>query len=74
MKICPTCGAETTVLIVNVANGQRFCHKCSNRVCPTFMPHYVLTAEDVAFLRACGIDPEMSSIEDCIKQRRAKDE
>jgi ribosomal protein S27AE len=67
MKICPTCGAETPMLIVNVATQQRFCHHCSGRVCPTFMPHYVLTAEDVAWLRACGIDPEMIKIENLIK-------
>jgi len=74
MKTCPSCGASTTVLIVNVRNQQRFCHKCSGRVCPTFMAHYVLTIEDVAWLRACGIDPEVSSIEDCIKPRTARDE
>jgi hypothetical protein len=64
MKICPSCGENATVLIVNVANQQRFCHKCADTVCPTFMPHYVLTSEDVAWLRACGIDPEETGIED----------
>jgi hypothetical protein len=68
MKTCPSCGASTTVLIVNVANGQRFCHKCSGRVCPSFMAHFILTVEDIAWLRACGIDPEVSNIEDCIKE------
>jgi len=66
MKICPSCGADVTVLIVNLANGQRqrFCHNCSGRGCPTFMAYYVLTNEDVAWLRSCGIDRELSSIED----------
>ena len=67
MKICPSCGASTTVLIVNVQTQQRFCHKCSGQVCPTFMAHYVLTVEDVAWLRACGIDPEVSKLEHLIK-------
>jgi hypothetical protein len=69
LKECPTCGASVAVLIVNLANGQSFCHKCSGLACPTFMAHYLLTREDVAWLRACGIDPEVPSIEDCIKQR-----
>ena len=68
LKTCPTCGAETTVLILNVANGQHFCHSCSGQVCPSFMPHYVFTAEDVAWLRACGIDPEVSSINGKLKK------
>ena len=66
VKTCPTCGAETT-LIAKLANGQRFCHKCADTVCSTFMPHYVLTSEDVAWLRACGIDPEISRIESALK-------
>jgi len=68
MKTCPCCGARATVLIVNLANGQRFCHKCSGGACPTFMAHYVLTVEDLAWLRACGIDPEVARIEGRIKQ------
>ncbi len=67
MKTCPSCGANVTVLIVNLANGQRFCHKCSGQVCPTFMAHYVVTVEDVVWLRACGIDPEISRIESALK-------
>jgi hypothetical protein len=67
LKECPTCGASVAVLIVNLANQQRFCHKCSGQVCPTFMAHYVLTVEDVAWLRACGIDPEVSKLEHLIK-------
>jgi hypothetical protein len=39
----------------------------SGEACPSFMAHYVLTSEDVAWLRACGIDPEVPSVEDCIK-------
>ena len=67
MKTCPTCNSQVAILIVNLQNGQRFCHKCSDQVCPTFMAHFVFTAEDIAWLRACGIDPEVSNIEDCIK-------
>ena len=67
LKECPTCGASVAVLIVNLANQQRFCHKCSSRACPTFMAHYVLTDEDVAWLRSCGIDPEISRIESALK-------
>jgi hypothetical protein len=66
MKICLSCGENATVLIVNVANQQRLCHKCAGRVCPTFMAHYVLTGEDVVWLRACGIDPEISRIESAL--------
>jgi hypothetical protein len=73
MKICPTCGENATALIVNVQNQQQFCHTCAGRVCPSFMAHFVLTPEDVLWLRACGIDPEVSSIEDCIKPRTARD-
>ena len=69
MKICPSCGANVLVLIVNLANGQSFCHKCADQVCPTFMAYYVLTIEDVAWLRSCGIDPEVAKIEDRIKQQ-----
>lgn len=71
-KTCPTCGAQATVLIVNLANQQRFCHNCANWVCPTFMAHYVFTREDVAWLRACGIDPEVPRIEDGISKPRCK--
>jgi hypothetical protein len=69
MKTCPTCNSQVLTLIVNLQNGQSFCHKCSDRACPTFMAHYVLTVEDVAWLRACGIDPQVSSIEDSIKRQ-----
>jgi len=74
LKECPTCGASVAVLIVNMANQQRFCHKCSGQVCQSFMAHYVLTREDVAWLRACGIDPEVSGIEGCVNPRTQTDE
>jgi len=67
MKICPTCGASTTVLILNVRNQQRFCHHCSGVVCPTFLPHVVFTDDDVKLLRAMGVDPEVGNIEDHLR-------
>ncbi len=67
MKICPTCGASTTVLITNVQNGQRFCHHCAHAVCPTFLPHVVFTEDDVKLLRAMGVDPEVGNIEDHLR-------
>jgi hypothetical protein len=63
MKTCPTCNSQVVVLIVNVQTGQRFCHHCGSRECPTFLPHFVLTVDDVQFLRDCGINPEISRIE-----------
>jgi len=63
MKICPTCGASTAVLITNVLNQQQFCYLCSGVVCPTFLPHVVFTEEDVKLLRAMGVDPEIGNIE-----------
>jgi hypothetical protein len=63
MKTCPTCNSKVAVVIVNVQNGQHFCHHCAHEVCPTFLPHFVLTYEDVLFMRACGIDPEVSRIQ-----------
>jgi hypothetical protein len=63
MKTCPTCNARVAVLIVNVQTGQRFCHHCASQVCPSFLPHFVLTVDDVQFLRDCGINPEISRIE-----------
>jgi hypothetical protein len=34
-----------------------------NRECPSFLPHFVQTLEDVHFMRDCGINPEISRIE-----------
>jgi hypothetical protein len=67
MKICPTCNAQATVLIVNVQNGQRFCHYCAETVCPTLLPGLVYTLEDVKLLRDCGVDPEIGKIEDHLR-------
>lgn len=64
MTVCPNCGTRNPTLIVNVATGMRYCTACARTMCPSFMPHYILTGEDVAFMRACGIDPEVSRIED----------
>lgn len=69
MKTCPTCNSQVAVVIVNVQNGQHFCHHCASRECPTFLPHFVLTNDDVVFMRACGIDPEISRIEAASKEQ-----
>jgi hypothetical protein len=68
MKTCPSCGESVQVLIVNVQNGQRFCHHCSGQVCPTFMPYFVLTTQDVKWLQEIHVDPEISQIENHIKR------
>lgn len=68
MKICPTCDSTVAVLIVNLQNGQRFCHNCAGVVCPTFLPHFVFTQDDVKLLRAMGVDPEVGKIEDHVKR------
>ena len=63
MKICPTCRAEAAVIIVTVKTGREHCHRC---IGGTFMRFYVLTHEDVRWLRECGIDPQTTAIEDYI--------
>ena len=48
-------------------NEMKTCPTCgANTTVLTVMAHYVLTSEDVAWLQACGIDPEMDSIEDSV--------
>jgi hypothetical protein len=69
-KTCPTCQVQVAVLITNVQNGQQFCHQCSAVVCPTFLPNFVLTKEDVKWLREIGMDPEVSKIEEHIRCKR----
>ncbi len=56
MKTCPTCNAQAEYLVTNVQDGSKFCTGCAPA---TFMPHYVLTIEDVKFFMACGIDAEL---------------
>jgi hypothetical protein len=68
MKTCPTCNSQVAVVIVNLQNGQHFCHHCAHEVCPTFLPHFVLTCEDVLLLQAMGIDPEVSRIEAVVRK------
>ena len=70
MKSCPTCKSQVVVLIVNVQSGQRFCHHCAHEVCPTFLPHLVLTLEDVLLLQTMGIDPEVSHIEAVVRKEK----
>jgi ribosomal protein S27AE len=42
----PTCGKQADVLITNIGAGSKFCHGCAP---PSFMPHHILTIDDVAF-------------------------
>ena len=63
MRACPSCGAETTVSIVDVRSGKEHCLGC---IGGTYLRWYVLTREDVRWLRECGIDPEVTDIEDFI--------
>jgi hypothetical protein len=65
--ICPACGTDAAVLITNVVTGSQFCHHCAAAECPSFLPHFVLTLEDVRFMRDCGINPEISRIEAAIR-------
>lgn len=58
--ICPTCSRDASVLVTNIKDGTQFCHACAP---PSFLPHFVLTVEDVQFLRDCGIDAEVSRLE-----------
>jgi hypothetical protein len=67
MKTCPTCNAKVAVLIVNLKNGQRFCHHCAGIVYPSSLPKLVFTQDDVGMLRAIGVDPEVGKIEDHLK-------
>jgi hypothetical protein len=53
-------------IIVIVKPRREHCHAC---IGGTFMRWYVLTPEDVRWLRERGIEPEVASIEDYIKRR-----
>jgi hypothetical protein len=65
MKLCVTCGQPTDCVITNIRTGRDHCHAC---IRPTFLKWFVLTCEDVRFLRAIGVDPEVTSIEEHIKR------
>lgn len=56
MKGCPTCGREADNLVTNIQDGSQFCQACAP---PTFSMHSILTLEDLAFMKACGIDPQL---------------
>ena len=66
--------------LVNIEHRQRAEEKPSGSVwsylsrysypCPTFLPHYVLSREDVTYLKACGADPEVSRIEEEMRCKR----
>jgi hypothetical protein len=74
METCPTCAAsvQASESIVNVATWEQFCLNRASRVCPSFLPYYVLTEADCVFLRACGINPEVAAIEDALNIGRGK--
>ena len=67
---CPSCSAQVneSELITNVRTWEQFCLHCASRVCPSFLPYYVLTEDDCVFLRACGVDPEVAGIEDALSR------
>jgi hypothetical protein len=67
MRTCPTCNSQVAVLIVNVQNGRGFCHDCASQECPSFLPNFVLTSEDVRFSQDCGINAEISRIEAAVQ-------
>jgi len=71
--IWPSCSAEVnqSELITNVPTWEQFCVHWASRVCPSFLPYYVLTTDDCVFLRACGINPEVARIEDALKAGQA---
>lgn len=50
-------------LHTNVRTGEKFCNNSADAtVCPSFMPYFVYTQEDIEFLLAVGIDPETCGI------------
>jgi hypothetical protein len=53
---CPTCGKQADAVITNIGDGSKFCHSCAPL---SFMPRYILAIDDVAFMMACGIDPQI---------------
>jgi hypothetical protein len=67
-KTCPACSAQVAVLITDCATGKRFCHHCSGNVAPNFLPHFVMTIDDVVLMRSMGIDPEISGIEKFLQE------
>ena len=68
--ICPVCNSDVALLIVNVRSGDKYCQQCA-RSGPGFLPGFVLTLEDVGFLRDCGIDPEIAGIEQFLRRAKA---
>jgi hypothetical protein len=58
-------------LVLGAHRNRRFRHSDTGALAgPTFMRHYVLTREDVEWLRSLGVDAEVTNIEDCIKRRK----
>ena len=56
MSRCPNCEQWAEFIVHNLADGTRFCAECAP---PSFLPHYILTADDIAFLKSCGVDPQI---------------
>lgn len=68
---CPTCGREADVLVHNIQDGSQFFLRCAPG---SFGPRRTLTLEDLAFMKACGVDPELSpALADLVKLSRRKD-
>lgn len=57
--------------ITYIRTGQEFCEHCAAVVCPTFHLAGVISVAEAAWLRAQGIDPGTSAIEEFV--RRLKD-
>lgn len=55
MKTCSQCGGKTNVLAHNVRTGESFCLDCA----PASYFAWVLTVEDVRFLRSVGVNPDL---------------
>jgi hypothetical protein len=64
MQVRQLCNSHVQALVVNVQDNKEYCIPCAQIAMPTFVPHYVLTLNDVRFMRACGVDPEIRRIED----------
>ena len=68
MEICPTCQSAVSGTITNIRTGQEFCEHCAQVICPSFSRHGVLSVEEAQWLRAQGIDPGTSAIEELVRK------
>lgn len=62
MQKCPQCNRESDMIVTNIRDGTQFCPSCAPSYAPTFLPHFVLTVEDIVFFKACGIDPQVPAV------------